>query len=61
MKIRYFLYALLVIVLASCGGGEAKKVESAEKKQAQLLTMEQCDGYVKATIQDPWNCLVLAL
>lgn len=55
MKIRYFLYALLVIVLASCGGGEAKKVESAEKKQAQLLTMEQCDGYVKAIIQDPWN------
>ena len=55
MKIRFFLCALLVIVLASCGGGEAKKVESAEKKQAQLLTMEQCDGYVKATIQDPWN------
>ncbi len=55
IKVRYLFYALLVALCCSCGGTGAKRVESAEQKQAQLLTMEQCDGYMKATIQDPWN------
>ncbi|MCQ2290097.1 MAG: ABC transporter substrate-binding protein [Muribaculaceae bacterium] len=49
-----FTYILLVLLLTACGGS-AKKVDAAEKRQAQLLTMEQCKGYVKATIQDPWH------
>ncbi len=55
MKTRYLFYALMMVLCCSCGGGSAKRVESAEKKQAQLLSMEQCDGYMKATIQDPWH------
>ena len=42
-------------MLCACGGGDAKQVDSAEQKQAQLLKMEQCKGYVKATILDPWH------
>ncbi|MDO4512275.1 MAG: ABC transporter substrate-binding protein [Bacteroidales bacterium] len=56
MMLRYCVLVMMGLVLAACAGGDgAKAVDSAEQKQAQLLSMEQCEGYLKATIQNPWN------
>ena len=52
---RIFVLLLAVVLLSGCGGGVAKKVDTAEQKQAQLLTMEQCRGYLKVDITDPWH------
>lgn len=52
---RICFLLLAVVLLSGCGGGTAKQVDTAAQKQAQLLTMEQCRGYLKVDITDPWH------
>ena len=52
---RICFLLLAVALLSGCGGGTAKQVDPAAQKQAELLTMEQCRGYLKVDITDPWH------
>lgn len=50
---QVLLLAAAVVALSGCARHTA--APTSEQDNAQLLTMEQGEGYLKATIKDPWH------
>ncbi len=54
---RNFTILLLTLLLAACQGGSGQHptAQPDSGSHAQLLTMEQCQGYMLVTIANPWK------